>query len=60
MGNVKMYLFNWKSRLFFHIKNIRKIFSLINSNIKVINYAGSKEVLFDNIYFNYNLLQAIA
>ncbi len=53
MGNVKMYLWNWKFGLSFHIKNIRKIFSLINHNIKVINYAATREVLFDNIYFKY-------
>ena len=53
MGNVKMYLLNWKSRLFFHIKNIRKIFTLINYNIKIVDYAATREVLFDNIYFKY-------
>ena len=53
MGNVKMYLWNWKFGLSFHIKNIRKIFSLINHNIKVINYAATREVLFQNIYFKY-------
>ena len=53
MGNVKMYLWNWKFGLSFHIKNIRKIFTLINYNIKVINYAATREVLFQNIYFKY-------
>ena len=53
MGNVKMYLWNWKFGLSFHIKNIRKIFNLLNHNIKLVNYAASKEVLFDNIYFKY-------
>ena len=48
-----MYLWNWKFGLSFHIKNIRKIFNLLNHNIKLVNYAASKEVLFDNIYFKY-------
>ena len=43
----------WKFVLSFYIKNIRKIFSLINYNIKVIDYAAIREVLFENIYFKY-------
>ena len=53
MNEVRKFLWRLNSERYFYLKNIRKLFDFINTDIKISNYYDCKEVLFDNIYFKY-------